>query len=335
LAGFKDIIGQEFLIEHIKNAVLKDKVSHAYIINGEKGMGKKMIAKEFALILMCEDLNNGESCGKCHSCKQILSGNNPDVRYLVREKENNISVGDVRSQIVDDIYIKPYRSKYKLYIIEDSELMNINAQNAILKTMEEPPSYAVILLLTANKNNFLETILSRAVVMDVRLIAIDRIKEYLMDKGISRDRADLSAVFSGGNIGKAEKIAKSDEYQNMIEFITAMLRKIKRLNAQDINASIKEVSMYKNNIEEFNDILLLWFRDILLYKASKNEDILIFEDYRNEIKNEALEYTYEGLMDIITYINSIKTKLHLNVNFEMVMELLFIKIRDNILGNTQ
>ena len=146
MAEFKDIIGQEQIKSHLKNAIATGKVSHAYIINGERFSGKEFVARVFAMALQCEK-GGEEPCQQCHSCKQALSGNQPDIIYLTHEKPGSIGVDDIRAQINGDVAIKPYSSPYKIYIISEAEKMTVQAQNALLKTVEEPPAYAVILLL--------------------------------------------------------------------------------------------------------------------------------------------------------------------------------------------
>ena len=115
MSGFKDVVGHSEIIQYIQNAVTEDKVSHAYILNGEKGSGKKMLAGLFAQTLQCEK-GGTEPCYECHSCKQAVSGNHPDIIWVTHEKPNSISVDDIRVQINGDIQVKPYNGKYKIYI---------------------------------------------------------------------------------------------------------------------------------------------------------------------------------------------------------------------------
>ena len=178
MAGFKDIIGHEQIIEHLQNAIKMDKISHAYILNGPDKSGKKMLAEAFAQTLQCEQ-HGIEPCMECHSCKQAVNHNQPDIIYVTHEKPNTLSVADIRSQLVNDVDVKPYSSRYKIYIVDEAEKMNQQAQNALLKTIEEPPAYAVIILLTTNADAFLPTILSRCVVLNLKVVSDDKIKKYL------------------------------------------------------------------------------------------------------------------------------------------------------------
>ena len=118
MSSFKDVVGHKNIIQYIENAVKTDKVSHAYILNGEKGSGKRLLANLFAMSLQCQNRDeDGDACGKCQSCKQAASNNQPDIIRVTHEKPNTISIDDIREQINNDIVIKPYSSKYKIYIV--------------------------------------------------------------------------------------------------------------------------------------------------------------------------------------------------------------------------
>ena len=167
MLNFQEIIGHDQIKEHFQKAIEYNKVSHAYILTGEAGMGRKSLANAFALTLLCEK-GKSEPCMECHACKQVLSGSHPDLIYVSHEKPGTIGVDDIRKQINDTIMIRPYSSYYKVYIVDEAEKMTQQAQNALLKTIEEPPSYAVILLLTTNQEAFLPTILSRCVQLKLK-----------------------------------------------------------------------------------------------------------------------------------------------------------------------
>ena len=175
-------------------------MSHAYILNGERGSGKRMLANLFAMTLLCES-GNSEPCGKCHSCRQAESGNHPDIIRVTHEKPNSISVDDIRTQVNNTVDIKPYQGPYKVYIIPQADLMTPQAQNAILKTIEEPPAYAIFLLLTENAEMLLPTINSRCVMLKLRNIKDTLIRKYLMENlEIPDHKADMCTAFAQGNV---------------------------------------------------------------------------------------------------------------------------------------
>ena len=167
MGSFKDVVGHKDIINYISNAVAMDQVSHAYILNGERGAGKKMLALLFAMTLLCEKKGPGP-CNECHSCKQAESGNHPDIIRVTHEKPNSIGVDDIRVQVNNTVMIKPYQGPYKVYIIDRADLMTVEAQNALLKTIEEPPQYTVIMLLTENADLLLPTVTSRCVMLKDR-----------------------------------------------------------------------------------------------------------------------------------------------------------------------
>ena len=205
---FQDIIGREQIIEHLQNAIRFNRVSHAYIFYGEEGNGKNVIADIFAAALQCE-VYSGEPCGECKSCLQAAGGNHPDI-IRVRHEKATIGVDDIRNQLNNDIAVKPYSSRYKVYIIDEAEKMTEAAQNALLKTIEEPPEYAVILLLTDNANPFLPTILSRTVL--IHMISVYKVlvqKQLMKVCGIPDYQAELPATFAAGYQSHAQRFAAS------------------------------------------------------------------------------------------------------------------------------
>lgn len=330
MAGFQEIIGQDKVTEHFKSAIKRDKISHAYILSGEQGMGKKSLARAFAMTVQCER-GTDEPCMECHSCKQALSGNNPDIRWVTHEKPASISVEDIRVQINQDIVIRPYEYKRKIYIIDEAEKMTQASQNALLKTIEEPPAYAVLLLLTSNKEMLLQTILSRCVVMDLRPVDSGTIEEYLRTRERVVDyRAREAALFSGGNIGKAKEMCASDDFFAFKDEVLRMAKNTERMSAADMSANVKEIGkQYKENIGKYLNLLELWYRDVLIYKVSRNYRELLFRKEEKSISEQAQKLEYGGIEKILESIDEVRLQIKSNVNFELALEMMFINIRDS------
>lgn len=329
MAGFKDIIGQEQIKEHLQNALETGKVSHAYIINGEKSSGKEFIAKIFAMALQCEQ-GGVEPCNECRSCKQTLSKNQPDIIYVSHEKPNTISVDDIRAQINNDVAIKPYSSKYKVYIMNEAEKMTPQAQNAILKTLEEPPAYAVILLLVSNVNTLLPTILSRCVVLNMKPVRDALVKKYLMEElQIPDYKAEVCVAFARGNVGKAKLLASSEEFENVKAEALSLLKYIKDMEIQEIVAAIKKINEYKLEINDYMDIMSIWYRDVLLFKATNDVNHMVFKEEVQTIRKVAARSSYEGIERVIKALDTAKKRLDANVNFDLVMELLLLEVQEN------
>ncbi|MDE6700458.1 MAG: DNA polymerase III subunit delta' [Acetatifactor sp.] len=329
MAKFTDIIGQEQIKEHLQNALSAKKISHAYIINGEKSSGKEFIAKVFAMALQCEK-EGLEPCQECHACKQALSGNQPDIIRVSHEKPNTISVDDIRSQINNDVAIKPYSSPYKIYIVNEAEKMTQQAQNALLKTLEEPPEYAVILLLTANVNALLPTILSRCVVLNMKPVADSQVRAFLMETLQVPDyKADVCVAFARGNIGKAKALASSEDFENIKNEALSLLKYIQDMELYEIVAAVKKISEYKIEINDYFDIMAIWYRDVLLFKATRDANHLVFREELGALRKCAQRSSYEGIETIVKALDTAKRRLDANVNFDLTMELLFLTIQEN------
>lgn len=331
MSGFKDVVGHKNIIKYIQNAVTADAVSHAYILNGERGSGKKLLANLFAMSIQCQDREeDGEACGKCQSCRQVMSGNQPDIIKVTHEKPNTISVDDIRVQVNDDIVIRPYSSRYKIYIIADADMMTVQAQNALLKTIEEPPSYAVIMLLTENAEVLLPTIRSRCVMMKLRNIKDQLVKKYLMEHLEVPDyKADVCVAFAQGNMGKAIMLAQSDHFNEIKEEAVHLLRNISEMTAAELTEAVRRCMSYKLEINDYLDVIAIWYRDVLIYKATKNVDRVVFSDQMKYIKERASKSSYEGIENILDALEKAKARIKANVNFELTMELLLLTIKEN------
>ena len=329
MAGFKDIVGHEQIIEHLQNAIKTDKVSHAYILNGPDKSGKMMLAKAFAMALQCEK-KGIEGCMECHSCKQAASHNHPDIIYLIHDKVNTISVNDIREQVNQNVSEKPYSSPYKIYIIDEAEKMNQQAQNALLKTIEEPPSFVIILLLTTNADAFLPTILSRCIRLNLMPVPDEKVRNYLMKHYQIPDyQADISAAFAQGNVGKAIQLASSESFKEMKDSAVQLMKRIKEIDVYEMGEAVKQIGEYKLSINDYFDIMMVWYRDVLMYKATMDINGLVFKEHIYEIKRQASQSSYHGIERILKALEKAKLRLNANVNFDLVIELLLLTIKEN------
>lgn len=331
MQDFGKIIGHESIIQHLQNAIASGKVSHAYIFHGEEGMGKRTLAKAFAKTLQCEE-GGILPCNRCKSCMQLESDNHPDIMWVTHEKAS-IGVDDIRIQVNSDIQIKPYNSPYKVYVIDDADKLTEQAQNALLKTMEEPPEYAVILLLTDNVSLILPTILSRCVLLNLKPVNKQLIKEYLMEKHQIPDyMAEVAAAFSGGNVGKAIKYSSSEDFDKMKEDVLHILKYIDDMELHEIISGLKVLTASKTNIEDYIDLMTLWYRDILMFKATKDPDLLLYREELSFIRNQANIRSYEGVEKIMKAMQKAKVRLKANVNFDIAVELMLLTIKENSNG---
>ncbi len=328
---FSEIIGQEELVAHLQNALETNQVSHAYMVEGERHTGKMMLAEAFAASLLCEK-KGIEPCGQCLSCRQAASHNNPDIRYITHEKPNLISVNDIREQLNKDVYMRPYAGTHKIYIIDEAEKMNEAAQNALLKTIEEPPDYVVIILLSANRENFLDTVRSRCVILPIRPVKDEIIKKHLILKmGLPDYSADIAAAFAQGNVGRAELIAVDEDFNELRSDAVGFINRVRTIPSYEMMEEVEEIEKkYKARAEEYLDLLVIWFRDVLLYKSVGAEGKLIYRDdiYIAQIKRFANSTSFANLNVIFSALDSARARLRANVSFRLVMELLFLTLKE-------
>ncbi|WP_024866152.1 DNA polymerase III subunit [Butyrivibrio sp. FCS014] len=348
MADFSDIIDQEQMKEHMQHGLESGKISHAYIISGEKDSGKEFIAGIFAKALLCENREdrNGyhEACNKCPSCIKAMSGSHPDLITLVPEKPTSIGVDDIRVKIRDDVMIKPYESRYKIYIIPEGEKMTPAAQNALLKTLEEPPSYIVIIILTSNINAFLPTIISRCIVLPMKPALDDSIRKFLMEQqGVVDYKASLCAAFARGNVGKALNLASNERFENLRTGTVEFMAKVKNLSIAEamerlhtlLAAPEGEEKAAKKGIdmgqyEDFMDVLIFLFRDFLVFKATGDDSHLIFSDKVSYIRSATETCTYEGVGSMLKDLEIARNRVSSNVNIDLALELMLLGIKENL-----
>ena len=328
MVGFNNVIGHEEIIRHLQNAIKTGKISHSYIFAGEPGSGKRLLAGIYAMTLQCE-AGGENACGKCESCKKAIGKNHPDIIMVKHEKPNTISIDEIREQVVNDVDIKPYSSPHKIYIIPDAEIMTPQVQNALLKTIEEPPEYAVIMLLTSNIDGLLPTIRSRCVRLDLKVVDDGLVKKYLMEHlHIPDYQAEIDASFAHGSIGKAKEAATSQEFADITQKALKILKYADSMEVYELTEAIKNLSSEKQNINDYLDIFQFWFRDVLMFKATREIDNLVFKQEINYIREQASQRSYENLEKILEALDKTKVRLRANVNTELALELLFLTIRE-------
>ena len=318
------ILGNEKIRHHLRESIIKRSISHAYILAGDKGIGKSKIAREFAMELICE---KHTGCGECPACRQFLADAYPDFFYMNAEGKESIGIDRIRESIVNDVTIRPYHGKVKIYVIDEADKMTVGAQNALLKTIEEPPEYVVILLLVRNMSLLLETIRSRCIKLLLSAVSTDRIKGWLVEKGISEEVATMVASYSNGAPGIAKAMAESEDFAVMYEQNVEFLKKISEVGINDILIFIEELKKRAGGFKEFINFLRLWYRDICILKLTKKIENLVFIREESIILRLSREYTLRKINSIIDLIDETETRLNFNVSGDTVMELLFIGLR--------
>lgn len=323
---FQEIWGNQRLLQHLRMATKKQKTSHAYLFIGGAGAGKRLIAKTFAKYLLCTSRQE-EPCGVCESCRVFDSGNHPDVIHVTSQKKT-LGVDEIRAQILETVDIKPYRYDKKIYIVHQAHTMTVQAQNAFLKTLEEPPGYAVFLLLAETGDAFLPTILSRTVTLKINPLSEEDISNYLVEKGVaSHEEAIFFAAYGQGRIGHALELIEDETFRQMREDILTRMSRLSMIPLSEALLLAKEWEIYKNDYR-FLDIISLWYRDLLAAKTLREERFIIQKDKKELIFSAANE-SAEGLAKKAAAVAKAKERLMQNGNFRLTLEVMLMKLKEN------
>lgn len=308
---FDKIIGQSFAKKYLLNSINKDKINHAYLFEGIDGVGKSTFTKEFAKYLL----------------KTEHIENSPD--YInIDPQGSSIKIAQIRS-LQTDVIIKPH-GDYKIYVINDAQKMTVESQNALLKTLEEPPVYVIIILITNNKNSLLDTIKSRCDIVKFLPIPLIELRKYLEDKGIDERKASILATFSRGSISKALELSESSDFMIMREDIQNNIQVMLEKNVVDVLELPSKYDKYKDNIIEVLDITINYFRDIMMLKENVDKDMIINIDKITYLQNMSKKINYSQVSKIIAIIEETKKKLRSNCNFNLSIQVMALNIYEVI-----
>lgn len=306
------IIGQRELKDYFRRAFSGERLSHAYIIEGERGSGKRLLAAAAANLLVCGHSEAGESCGSCADCLQLAGGNHPDVIYVQPTKKTGYGAEDIRQSVLQEIDIRPYQSRYKIYIIASAESMTVQAQNVLLKTIEEPPAYALFFLLVENKDRLLETVLSRCVLLRMKPLSPEEMQELLNRSG--RQEAQGLISFAEGNPGRLLELAASEDFGEMKRDLENLLDRFIKTSEHGIMEWIPILEKYEEKLEEALTTLQVAVRE-RLQKAYRQESPVWSGD-----SPESLHRYYFLARNLIRA----KKQLFANVNKTMIIWNLFL-----------
>ena len=273
---FKNIIGNEEIQKRLEKSVENRKVLHSYIFVGQEGIGKKKMAKEFAKMILC--LGEPKYCDNCKSCIEFNSENHPDF-FELEPEEKSIKIEQIRS-MQTKIAEKPIISENKVYIINNADTMTKEAQNCLLKTLEEPPEYVTIILVGTNENLFLNTIKSRCVIMHFNPIKKEEIKKYLLQENEGEINETLLDM-AQGSIGKAIQLKDQIEQYKEVESI------IKNLDKMNILQIIKKAEILYKSKESIGD-MLNYMNTVCINQTKENPKMIlaidIIEDTKQRLK---------------------------------------------------
>ncbi|MDR1066330.1 MAG: hypothetical protein LBL35_02695 [Clostridiales bacterium] len=325
--SFDEVEGNEGVKSNLLNAINAERISHCYIFSGEKGLGKKLIAKCFAKALQCQERDGAEACGECAPCKTFVSGNSPDVFFVSPQHTKSIGVDDVREKINARMRTRPYSGRYKIFIVSAADKMTVAAQNALLRTIEEPASYGVFLLLCENHRLMLPTVLSRCVILKMRSVPKERAAARLSAlTGADCEKAALYSGYAVGNIGRAVTLMNDDEFSHMREAASLFASGINDLDELGLFKAAAAFEPFKERAAEALDIFYLWFRDAAAFKQTGKQDILINSDMADKISSCAAQCSMTKILRVCDSLLKAKRRLAQNASFQMVIDAMLISV---------
>ncbi len=312
-----NIIGQSPLIARMEQVLAGGRVVHAYLFEGPAGAGKKTMSGLFAKALLCEK-SEDKPCHKCIPCKQYESGNHPDVLWVRRLQDKTaISVDQIR-ELQSEIKVKPFQEGRRICFIEEAHLMNQQAQNALLKTLEEPPSHTLFFLLADNTSSLLPTIISRCQLFRINSLSTEDIAMILNKRlSIGHEEASIYASLSQGNPGQALALAGDDEFRTLRELLINGMNDAGNPKIMDLIGPFTE---YKERVDDLFTILQLWIRDIIILRETGDFNLIINRDQSPLLRKQASYFTREALQVMIGSIEEARKRLKSNTNYQLTIE---------------
>lgn len=318
---------QDKVVQILKNSIVKQRLAHAYILEGGKGTGKMALALQLAKAYFCKELNQANPCQHCVDCKRITSGNHPDV-HLISPDGQSIKKEQVK-HLQKEFSYKGMESRKKVYIIEFADKMTASAANSLLKFLEEPASPTIAILLTEQIHQMLNTILSRSQVLSLAPLNPTKLIEFYEENGISKVNAKLLVEITS-NLDEALQLCQEDWIVQARNLVIQLTEEVyKRPHQMFFTLQEKWLSHFsgKEQVSLSLDLLLLWYRD-LLYTFLDEKQELIFIDQEERLSEEALYTSEEKISRQMLAIFDAKRHLSANVQPQLLMEKLLLRLQE-------
>lgn len=324
------IIGQPLAVRLLRHAVTSGKVAHAYLFSGPQGVGKRTVALELAKALNCfSPERDGSACDSCTACRKIAASPplHPDLA-MVAPDGRFIKTDQVR-ELQGVMYARPNEGRFRVAVIDSADRMNAESGNRLLKLLEEPPAYAVLVLLTHNLSGVLPTLISRCQVVNFTPLSTDDVTHAVQAQiGIEPGPARLAASLSGGSIGRALALAQDAGVTQRRDETSDLLQRIHELDDFDLLGRGESLEKQKEHLDDWLELLTVWLRDALLMAQTGSEQLLINTDRLSVVRSVARTVSPANLLTMLTVVTDARGQLQRNANVRLVVDVLLLRLRE-------
>lgn len=345
--NFSDVIGQEHIVRTLKNQIENNNVGHAYLFCGTRGTGKTSTAKIFSRAVNCTNLHNDEPCNECENCREILEDKTMDVVEI--DAASNNSVDDIR-ELRENVKYSPAKAKYKVYIIDEVHMLSQGAFNALLKTLEEPPSYVIFILATTEPHKIPATILSRCQRFDFKRVTVKDISSrmrYICEKeGIEADEKALNLIARNSQGALRDALSILDQcisfegnkisYNDVIELLGSvnieqlfdLAESIIKENTKKSLQILNDFIIWGKDVRNLVNDLIDHFRNLMVCKISNDLDEIISlpEETIDLLKQQAETIDTNNLIRILNILSETQDGMKISSNPRVLMEVTMMKI---------
>ena len=329
-AGYQRVIGHSLICDKLRQAVKRKRTVSAYLLSGPVGIGKKTICRAFAAALLCENPIEGAACGGCVSCRLLAAESHPDlIRLGLPADKKSIGVELVREKLIKEAAIRPFTAERKVFVVESGEALTPEAQNALLKVLEEPPQYVVFIILATTQSSLLETVLSRSLKLQLLPLSAALCQNYFSQKTeAAPERRELAASFSQGILGRGERMLTDDAYYELYQKTVTQLAQLPKSRAA-LSDMLQFLTENKGQIEDVTDFMLLFLRDCLRFSAAKDTK-LILSDKKAAVTSFTATVSTRGLIHMTEAVIKYRERLKKNASFAVSGLALLTEMQEEI-----
>ncbi len=319
---WQDIKGQDVIVEYLHRSVQNGRLAHALLFTGPEGVGKRATALQLAQALNCPESENGDACGRCRSCRNIAAGAHPDVQVLEPDGQT-LKIDQIRERLQRDAVLKPMEGRAKVYILDPADALTVQAENSLLKILEEPPPDVTVVLITSQPYALLDTVRSRCQELRFHALVPEILGAWLQARtGCTDQTARAVAMLADGRPARALRLL--DEEQQALR--ARVLSAAQAAEERDWFQAAQGVAQDFADLSEVVDVWLTWYRDLVILSHGAPAELLFNADRVADLQSALARESRESALDKYQAVLAAATRLGQNVNPQLVLEVLMLHL---------